>query len=86
MDEPLLSGANRKWDNAHTLRYGGGVMHSSIHFDLTANLIVQLHGKREMFLLHPGCDIPTEENKHKVILDNCAPDSTCLVSSNDSCE
>jgi hypothetical protein len=65
VDEPLLSGANRKWDNAHTLRYGGGVMHSSIHFDLTANLIVQLHGKREMFLLHPSCDIPTEENKHK---------------------
>ena len=69
VDEPLLSGANlsflRKWDNARTLRYGGGVMHSSIHFDFPATLIVQLHGKREMFLLHPSCDIPTEENKHK---------------------
>lgn len=65
VDEPLLSGANRKWDNAHTLRYGGGVMHSSIHFDFPATLIVPLHGKREMFLLHPSCDIPTEENKHK---------------------
>ena len=69
VDEPLLSGANvsflRKRDYARTLRYGGGVMHSSIHFDLTANLIVPLHGKREVFLLHPSCDIPTEENKHK---------------------
>ena len=54
VDEPLLSGANlsflRKWDYARTLRYGGGVMHSSIHFDLTANLIVQLHGKRDVLV------------------------------------
>ena len=48
----------------HTLRYGGGVMHSSIHFDLTANLIVQLHGKQRCSCC-TSCDIPTEENKHK---------------------
>ena len=69
VDEPLLSGANlsswRIGDYVRTLRYGGGLTHSSIHFDFTGIVIVPLHGKREIFLLHPSCDIPTEKNKHE---------------------
>ncbi len=72
VDKPLLSwvksSSSLPWlvgDYLRTFRYGGGLMHLSIHFDITGSIIIPLHGKREIFLLHPICDIPTEMNKHK---------------------
>jgi len=48
-----------------SVRYGGGQMLLSIHYDLSLTVIIPLHGTREILLLHPSCNVPVENRKYK---------------------
>ncbi|CAL6407417.1 unnamed protein product [Bathycoccus prasinos] len=50
----------RAKDEYRSVRYGGGKMEMAPHWDPSWQIIVQLSGKRVLYLLHPSCNVPVE--------------------------
>ena len=47
-------------DEYRSVRYGGGKMEMAPHWDPSWQIIVQLSGRRVLYLLHPSCNVPVE--------------------------